>query len=197
VLATFIDVDGDIDWTGIARHCGQPALLQRHNPTATTLDELIESSQRYQARLLRHHVEFIRGRKGAPGRGLHVFAFVDSWPSVTWSILDYDRTPKPGYHAVAETMRPVLAMLDDPLRDGDVAGNRQVLVVNDSARSIDATLVVEADGVCVFEAPVTVGTTATESVDVTLPASCTELTLSLEWADGTSTNAYEFPTATR
>jgi beta-mannosidase len=202
VLATFIDVDGAIDWTGIARHCGQPALLQRHNPTATTLSELIESSQRYQAVLLRHHVEFIRGLKGAPGHGLHVFAFVDSWPSVTWSILDHNRTPKQGYHAVTDAMRPVLAMLDDPLRDsrasdgGRGVHSRRVLLVNDSTASIDATLLVDADGARVFEAPVVVGTTAAEAVDVPLPAGYTALTLRLEWAGGQVTNAYEFPAPT-
>jgi len=210
-LASFITDDGAIDWTGIARHCGQPALLQRHNPAATTLDELIESSQRYQALLLRHHIEFIRGTKGEPGHGLHVFAFVDSWPSVTWSILDHDRHPKQGYHAVEAAMRPVLAMLDNPLREtgrvdtgaaidmsssagtGAATEVRRVLVVNDSAASIDATLVVEADGVVVFESPVTVGTTSAVPVEVLLPVGCAAVDLHLQWATGQATNSYVLP----
>ena len=210
-LASFITDDGAIDWTGIARHCGQPALLQRHNPAATTLDELIESSQRYQALLLRHHIEFIRGTKGEPGHGLHVFAFVDSWPSVTWSILDHDRHPKQGYHAVAAAMRPVLAMLDDPLREtgradtgasvdtGASAGTdaateaRRVLVVNDSAASIDATLMVEADGVVVFESAIAVGTTSAVPVEVLLPVGFAAVDLHLQWATGQATNSYVLP----
>jgi beta-mannosidase len=221
VLATSIDVGSDgsgagasaegdaIDWTGIARHCGQPALLQRHNPHATTLDELIESSQHYQATLLRHHIEFLRGTKGAPGHGLHVFAFVDSWPSVTWSILDHARTPKPGYFAVAEAMRPVLAMLDDPLRvvggavdsggadagatDAGATDTRRVLMVNDSAASIEGQLIVEADGVRVFDAPVTIGTTAAEHADVALPAGTAVVDIHLTWPFGHATNSYTLP----
>jgi beta-mannosidase len=216
VLATFIGVDvdgggdgdadggvdavthgharGAIDWTGIARHCGQPALLQRHNPGATTLDELIESSQRYQATLLRHHIEFLRGTKGAPGHGLHVFAFVDSWPSVTWSILDHDRNPKQGYFAVAQAMRPVLAMLDDPLREvTGAAETRRVLLVNDSSAPLETQLVVEADGVRVLDVAITLGTTAVQSAEVELPSGASVVDIHLIWPSGHSTNSYTLP----
>ena len=34
--------------------------------------------------------------------------FVDEWPSITWSVLDYDRNPKPGYYALQTAMQPIL-----------------------------------------------------------------------------------------
>jgi beta-mannosidase len=148
MLAEFMDVDGPVDWRAIARHCGQPELLRRHNPDATTLDELIDHSQRHQADLVRHHTEFIRSRKGDPGRGLHVFAFVDCWPSVTWSVVDFRRNPKPAYAALATAMAPVLPVLVDADRPV-AAGNRtlEICIVNDGPRDLhEATLDVEVVG---------------------------------------------------
>jgi len=120
-LGTFLDLDGPIDWRTIARRCGQPVLIQRHNPDVSDVRALIASSQRYQSELLRHHTEYIRSLKGRPGRGLHVFAFNDCWSSVTWSMVDYDRVPKPSYYAVANAMAPVQAFLTT-YRDGLASG---------------------------------------------------------------------------
>lgn len=191
-LAGFMAIHDDaVDWVTVARRCGQPALLQRHNPDSGTLSDLIDSSQHYQAALLRHHIEFIRGLKGAPGHGLHVFAFVDPWPSITWSILDYDRTPKLGFTAVAAAMRPVLAILDDPLRPNSSSAEPWVVkVVNDTSKAVHARLTVMVDGIEILERAIFVGNTGIERVEVDLPHGDAEVTLSLAWEGNLAENSY-------
>ena len=174
-LSTFMQATGEIDWDAIALRCGQPWLLRRHNPDATTVEELIESSQRYQARLLRFNTEFIRGRKGRPGRGLHVFAFNDCWPSITWSIIDYDREPKAAYHALAQSMAPVQAFLTDFHRLETLPDSLDFSVVNDGSGSLgDVVLKVTVDtaeGSLEFEQRVgEVGTDAAVSLSVPVSA---------------------------
>ena len=201
LLAEFMDPDGPIDWRAIARHCGQPHLLRRHNGDVESLDELIERSQRHQAALVRHHTEFIRGRKGDPGRGLHLFAFVDCWPSVTWSVVDYRRRPKPAYAALSRAMAPVQVFLEDA--GGSPAAGQQVLelrVVNDGPRALrDVTLVAEmacADGSATTESITLEGVPTDRARPVELPVAvppgCTtgELALSLRWDGRVVENRY-------
>ncbi|MBS7702042.1 glycoside hydrolase family 2 protein [Chelatococcus asaccharovorans] len=102
-----------IPWHVLAAKGAQPALLQKHHPDARSLSQLVDGSQRHQAEVLRHHAEFIRRRKLSGGNGLHVFAFNDCWPAVSWSILEYDRTPKAAYAAVRQAMEPVQVFLDN------------------------------------------------------------------------------------
>jgi beta-mannosidase len=201
MLAEFMDVDGPVDWRAIARHCGQPELLRRHNPDATTLDELSEHSQRHQAALVRHHTEFIRGRKGDPGRGLHVFAFTDCWPSVTWSVIDYRRRPKPAYQALATAMSPVLAILTDaahPVSPGD--RTLEIRIVNDGPRDLhDAMLEVQvADSAATETHRVPLDTVPTDralrrEVDVRVPPGRARIAvlLTLRWDGGSVTNRYD------
>jgi beta-mannosidase len=40
------------------------------------------------------------------------FQFVDCWPSITWSIVSYDRVPKAGYGALKQAYQPVLISAD-------------------------------------------------------------------------------------
>ncbi|MCS5736028.1 glycosyl hydrolase 2 galactose-binding domain-containing protein [Herbiconiux daphne] len=204
LLERFLDCDAPIDWATIARRCGQPALLQRHNPEAATVDELIESSQRHQSELVRHHVEFIRARKGAPGHGLHLFAFNDCWPSITWSVVDHDRVTKPAYDALRTAMAPVQAFLldhDDALRPGAQAVT--VHVVNDTGRALtDAALQVTldpgtdaatvlAEHIYATLSPSDVTSTV---LDIDLPAAGLhgrhEIELGLEWSNGSTLNRY-------
>jgi beta-mannosidase len=38
--------------------------------------------------------------------------FVDDWPSVTWSVVDYYRRPKRGYTTLSESMQPTLPSIE-------------------------------------------------------------------------------------
>jgi beta-mannosidase len=220
-LQEFLDLGGagetddgaPIDWVGIARHCGQPTLLQRHNPDARDIDALIRSSQRYQAELVRHHTEFIRSRKGAPGRGLHLFAFNDCWPSVTWSVLDHERRPKAAFGALARAMEPVQVFLAAYRGEREPGEHELRLVaVNDGPVALgavtvrvtvtDAAAPSEGGGGTVHEvllAELPTDAAVPLAISVTLPerSAGAGIRLALEWAGGAVENDYRVPVAAR
>lgn len=70
--------------------------------------EFVENSQRYQARLLKFSLEAYRQAKYSRLGGLFQFMFVDCWPSITWSVVGYDRQPKLGYAVLKQCLQPVL-----------------------------------------------------------------------------------------
>jgi beta-mannosidase len=81
-------------------------------PLGRSLEEFIWNSQNYQAGLLRFATESYRRAKGTRVTGLYQFMFVDNWPSVTWSVVDYYRRPKRGYTALRESMQPTLPSIE-------------------------------------------------------------------------------------
>ncbi len=102
-------------WTDLeAHHSLQLALLDERVPRDEhdTFESWRDATQRYQAGLLRHHVEALRRLKYRPTGGFCMFSLADSHPAVTWSVLDHERTAKVGYHALAEACRPVVVVAD-------------------------------------------------------------------------------------
>lgn len=83
-----------------------------------SMEQMVRKSQRYQAQLLRFATEIFRRQKWSGSTGVYQFMFVDDWPSVTWSVLDYYRKPKEGYNALKNSMQLVLPsvsyQIDDP-----------------------------------------------------------------------------------
>lgn len=98
-------------------------------PGATSLPELITASQNYQAAVLRFGTEHYRRAKWSRVTGLYQFMFVDDWPSITWSVLDYYRRPKRGYTALRDSMQPVLPSIEYGISDPNHAIT--IWVVND------------------------------------------------------------------
>lgn len=97
------------------------------------IDEFIQNSQSYQAALLKAATESYRLAKFRKIACLFQFMFVDCWPSITWSVVDYHRQPKQGYFALGRAFQPVLpcAVRD---RERLVAGQlifKELWVVND------------------------------------------------------------------
>jgi beta-mannosidase len=89
----------------------------------------IRNSQRYQATVVRYTTELLRRRKWAGNTGVYQFMFVDDWPSITWSVLDYYRRPKLGYDAMKSAMQRVLPSIAyDPQNP---AAPISIYVVND------------------------------------------------------------------
>ena len=89
-----------------------------------SVEELVEATQRYQARLLQFATEHYRRRKRERVQGVIPFMLTDPWPCVSWSVLDHLRRPKRGYRALARAMQPLLPSIeaagdtypgDDPL----------------------------------------------------------------------------------
>ena len=77
-----------------------------------SLEEFVANSQRYQAELLKFAIERYRRHKYARIGSLFQFMFMDCWPSITWSVLSYDRVPKQGYRALQDAYQPVLVGAD-------------------------------------------------------------------------------------
>jgi beta-mannosidase len=85
-----------------------------------TIDEFVRNTQRYQAIAVRFTTEVLRRRKWRGSTGIYQFMFVDDWPSITWSVVDYYRRPKLAYAALKSSMQRLLPSIqytpDDPLK---------------------------------------------------------------------------------
>ena len=136
----------DLDWEHLsARHSLQKTIFDRHVPPADhpTFESWRAATQSYQATVIRHHVETLRRLKYRPTGGFAQFCFADTYPSVTWSVLDAERVPKAGYRALAEACAPVIVVADRPAavyRPGDAIA-LDVHVVSDLRAPIDGGVV--------------------------------------------------------
>jgi beta-mannosidase len=105
-----------------------------HVKRGANLAAFVAASQLYQANLIKFQTEFLRRRKWAGSTGLYQFMFVDDWPSITWSVVDYHRRPKRGYAALRDAMQPVLPSIAYDIHNG--AGAIALWVVNDGAQAL-------------------------------------------------------------
>jgi beta-mannosidase len=81
------------------------------------LEDFIFESQRYQTQLTRFATEIFRRAKWKGSTGIYQFMFVDDWPSITWSVVDYFRRTKPAYAALTSSMQPVLPSIEYQIDD--------------------------------------------------------------------------------
>ncbi len=77
-----------------------------------SIDELIANTQGYQARLIQLAAESYRRQRYAPVTGIFQFMFVESWPSMSWGLLDTWRQPKAGYQALRDAYQPVMPSVE-------------------------------------------------------------------------------------
>jgi beta-mannosidase len=146
--ADFIDAEAwpDLDWETLARHHGlQKWVFDDRVPPDhfASFDEWRHATQVYQAELLRHHIELLRRLKYRPAGGFCLFAWNDPAPVVSWSVLDHERRPKLGYHAVRAACEPVIVVVDRPpaiVAPGEVL-QLDVHVVNDTRIPIETATV--------------------------------------------------------
>jgi beta-mannosidase len=106
-----------LDWGHLeAHHCLQQEIFRRRVPPQEfpTFEEWRDATQRYQALVLRHHVETLRRLKYRPTGGFCMFMFADAQPAVTWAVLDHERLPKAGYGALRDACAPVIITADRP-----------------------------------------------------------------------------------
>lgn len=71
-----------------------------------------EATQRYQAALVKRHIEELRRLKYRPTGGFAQFAFADGAPRVSWSVLDHERRPKLAFDALRAACAPVIVVAD-------------------------------------------------------------------------------------
>ncbi len=147
VDASFIDSSAwpDLDWEHLAtHHCLQHTQFERYVPPSAyaTYEDWVEATQRYQADVLRFHIETIRRSKYSPAGGFAMFMFADCEAGVTWSVLDVNRVPKLGYQALADVCRPVIAVADRLPEEVFIGEHHHIdlHVISDLRRPVDAEL---------------------------------------------------------
>ena len=79
------------------------------------LEEYVEATQKAQAFALQTAIEHFRRRKYECS-GTIFWQFNEPWPAISWSVVDYYRTPKLAYHKLKEIYHPVLVSLKYELR---------------------------------------------------------------------------------
>jgi beta-mannosidase len=113
------------------------------------IGEFISNSQRYQSELLKASIHYYRRKKYNGITGLFQFMFVDCWPSITWSVVDYYLVPKAGYYTLKDAFSPVLLSLkvrQDQYFTGTKL-NIDIWVINDTYAQIsDYKIEFEVDG---------------------------------------------------
>lgn len=77
-------------------------------PLGKNINEFIRNSQNYQSELLKKAIHSYRRKKGDGITGIFQFMFIDYWPSITWSVVDYYLNPKLGYDTLKEAFKPLL-----------------------------------------------------------------------------------------
>jgi beta-mannosidase len=136
----------DLDWERLLhRHALQKSAFDKYVPPAdyATFDEWRGATQRYQATVIKHHIETMRRIKYEPTGGFAQFCFADGLPAVTWAVLGHDRQPKLGYAALAAACQPVIVVADRlpaGVRPGSTL-NLDVHVVSDLRRPLEACAV--------------------------------------------------------
>jgi beta-mannosidase len=104
-----------------------------------TIQEFIAASQRYQANLIRFQAEVFRRAKWTRNTGLYQFMFVDGWPSITWSVVDYYRRPKLAYGTLRDSMQRLLPSIEYDIHKAE--GPISIWVVNDHLQPVPKAVV--------------------------------------------------------
>lgn len=90
------------------RHGFQAHIMDNWIPwrEAGSLAEMVAMSQDYQIFINRYYIDRLRHKKYRPTGGIIPFLFLDAYPAVLWSIVDYWREPKHSYYAMQTAFRP-------------------------------------------------------------------------------------------
>ena len=107
----------DLDWDRLVAHHGlQLEIFRARVPPEDhlTFESWREATQRYQATVVRHHIETLRRLKYRPTGGFCFFMLTDAQPAVSWAVLDHHRRPKAAYRTIAEACAPVIVTADRP-----------------------------------------------------------------------------------
>ncbi len=93
------------------RHGFQAEIMDNWLPwrQAGSLAELVELTQDYQIFINRYYIDRLRWYKYRPTGGIVPFLFVDPYPAVLWSVVDYWRVPKRSYYAMRMAFSPQYA----------------------------------------------------------------------------------------
>ncbi len=101
--------------------------------TGNSIETFIENSQDYQYRLLKTAIHFYRRKKNMDITGIFQFMFIDGWPSITWSVIDYYFQKKKGFFALKDAYEPLLLSVylrQDTYFPGSIL-NCEIWIIND------------------------------------------------------------------
>ena len=107
----------DLDWERLQRAHGlDTATFERRVPPAAYagFDEWRAATQRYQATVVRFHIETLRRLKYRPTGGFCHALLADAQPAVSRALLDHDRRPKAAWEALVAACAPVVVVADRP-----------------------------------------------------------------------------------
>jgi len=135
----------DLDWSELAGEFGadQERLEKHLRPLGhPTFDHWVRYTQRYQATLLRHHIETLRRLKYRPTGGFCLSSLADAAPRVSTSVLDHLRRPKPAFAALTDACRPVIVVAErmaDHVTVGDPIA-LDIHAISDLHRPLDSVV---------------------------------------------------------
>lgn len=104
---------------------------------SSSIEEFITKSQLYQAIGNQFNMEFCRANK-FKNSGLLFWQYNDSWPCLSWSLVDWYGTPKPSYFFVKRASKPVHISADYEkyLWDSGETFNAAIYLLNDSYKPL-------------------------------------------------------------
>ena len=76
------------------------------------IESFIINSQSYQANLLQTTVDFCRRKRFNGFTGIFQYMFIDCWPAITWSVVDYYFQLKKGYYQLKKIYQPLYISVD-------------------------------------------------------------------------------------
>jgi beta-mannosidase len=127
------------DWQTLSENYRlQFGRMERYVPWDGDRPTYIRDTQAYQAEVLKHATELFRRRKYGPTGGTFAFMLNDPAPAISWSVVDWRRSPKAAYGVLAAAMSPVLVCAEYP-KEFYRAGTTfslSLFVVNDLARDL-------------------------------------------------------------
>ncbi len=135
----------DLDWAELAgRYGADVELFAKHLPSAghPTFEQWARYTQRYQATLLRHHIETLRRLKYRPTGGFCLSSLADATPRLSTAVLDHHRRPKQAFASVTDACRAVIVVADrmpDQVSVGDALA-LDVHAISDRRRALDGVV---------------------------------------------------------
>ncbi|HZW39399.1 MAG TPA: glycoside hydrolase family 2 TIM barrel-domain containing protein [Ignavibacteriaceae bacterium] len=103
------------------------------------IHEFVKYSQDYQSDFIKTAVDFYRREKHKKINGIFQFMFIDCWPSITWSVVDYYQQPKKAYYTLQNVFQPVYVSLRLRQKKYFQSGNLQIdiWIINDLQKSFN------------------------------------------------------------
>ncbi len=132
----------DLDWPTLAARYGADIEQFEHylpSPGHASFEQWARYTQRYQATLLRHHIETLRRLKYRPTGGFCLSSLADAAPRISSAVLDHERRPKLAFASITDACRAVIVVADripDQVSVG-AAFALDVHAISDRHRSLD------------------------------------------------------------